>query len=93
MVGAIALVLGLWIEHLIGVPLARSGICRAPTAILGTGASSRALARLLLSHPACGLRPIGFIDDGVCSDDVADEFVPQHDADGTSAALARARDA
>ena len=63
-VGAIALVLGVWIEHLIGAPLARSGICRAPTAILGAGASSRALARLLLSHPACGLRPIGFIDDG-----------------------------
>ena len=86
-VGIIALVLGVWIEHLIGMPVVKSGICRAPTAILGTGASSRALARLLLSHPACGLRPIGFIDDGVGTDDVADEFVPQHDADGISAIL------
>jgi lipopolysaccharide/colanic/teichoic acid biosynthesis glycosyltransferase len=47
----------------------------------------RALARLLLSHPACGLRPIGFIDNGACSDDNVDEFAPRHDADGTSAAL------
>jgi Undecaprenyl-phosphate galactose phosphotransferase WbaP len=86
-VGIIALVLGVWIEHLIGMPVVKSGICRAPTAILGTGASSRALARLLLSHPACGLRPIGFIDDGVGTDDGADEFVPQHDANGISAIL------
>ena len=87
LVGAIALVLGLWIEHLIGARLARSDVYRAPTAILGAGARSRALARLLLSNPACGLRPIGFIDDGACSDDDVDEFVPRHGADGTSAAL------
>ena len=87
LVGAIALVLGVWIEHLIGARLARSDIYRAPTAILGAGASSRALARLLLSHPACGLRPIGFIDDGACSDDDVDEFVPRHGADGTIATL------
>jgi lipopolysaccharide/colanic/teichoic acid biosynthesis glycosyltransferase len=87
LVGAVALVLGLWIEHLIGARLARADVYRAPTAILGIGASSHALARLLLSHPACGLRPIGFIDDGACSDDDVDEFVPRHGADGTSAAL------
>src|SRR5258707_9421979 len=34
LVGAIALVLGLWIEHLIGAYLARSDVYRAPTAIL-----------------------------------------------------------
>ena len=82
-VGVIALVFGLWIEHLIGVPLAKSGMFRAPTAILGTGASSRALAHLLLSHSACGLRPIGFIDDGARSEDVVGELAPQqgfHDA-------------
>lgn len=87
LVAAFALVLGLWIEHLIGAYLAGSDVYRAPTAILGTGASSRALARLLLSHPSCGLRPIGFIDDGACSDDEVDKFVPRHGADGTSAAL------
>jgi Undecaprenyl-phosphate galactose phosphotransferase WbaP len=87
LVGGIALVLGLWIEHLIGARLARSDLYRAPTAILGVGASSRALARLLLSQPACGLRPIGFIDDGACSKDDVDEFVPRHGADGSSAAL------
>jgi Undecaprenyl-phosphate galactose phosphotransferase WbaP len=86
-VAAIALVLGLWIEHLIGALLARSGVYRAPTAILGTGASSHALARLLLSRPSCGLHPIGFIDDGACSDDVADEFVQRQHADDASAAL------
>ena len=85
-VAAIALVLGLWIEHLIGAPLARSGICHAPTAILGTAASSRELARLLLSHPACGLRPIGFIDDGAFSDDVADDRAAKQ-VDGSSMAL------
>ena len=87
LVGAISFVLGCWIEHLIGVRLARSDVYRAPTAILGAGASSRALARLLLSNPACGLCPIGFIDDGACSDDVVDEVVPLHGAGGTSAAL------
>ena len=87
LVGAIALVLGVWIEHLIGARLARSDVFRAPAAILGAGASSRALARLLLSYPACGLRPIGFIDDGACSDDDVDEFVQRDDADGTVATL------
>jgi Undecaprenyl-phosphate galactose phosphotransferase WbaP len=87
LVGAIALVLGLWLEHLIGARLARSDAYRAPTAILGAGANSRALARLLLSDPACGLRPIGFIDDGASSNDNVDEFVPRHGAGGTNAAL------
>jgi exopolysaccharide biosynthesis polyprenyl glycosylphosphotransferase len=86
-VGVIALVFGLWIEHLIGVPLAKSGMFRAPTAILGTGASSRALARLLLSHPACGLRPIGFIDDGARSEDVVDELGPRQNFQDASLGL------
>jgi Undecaprenyl-phosphate galactose phosphotransferase WbaP len=86
MVGAIALVLGLWIEHMICAGLVKSNIFHAPAVILGTGASSRALACLLLSHPACGLRPAGFIDDGACSDGV-EEFVPHHGTDGTSAPL------
>jgi Undecaprenyl-phosphate galactose phosphotransferase WbaP len=86
-VAAIALVLGQWIEHLIRAFLARSDAYRAPTAILGVGTSSRALARLLLSHPSCGLRPIGFIDDGACSDDDVDKFVPRDGADRAGAAL------
>jgi Undecaprenyl-phosphate galactose phosphotransferase WbaP len=85
-VATIAFVMGLWIEHLIGAPLARSGICHAPTAILGTAASSRELARLLLSHPACGLRPIGFIDYGAFSDDVEDD-VQRDQVDGSGMAL------
>ncbi|XIA64450.1 nucleoside-diphosphate sugar epimerase/dehydratase [Bradyrhizobium sp. TZ2] len=85
-VGVIALVFGLWVEHLIGVPVAKSGIFRTPTVILGTGARSRSLARLLLSHSACGLRPIGFIDDGIRSD-VADELVLRPDSDDPSATL------
>jgi Undecaprenyl-phosphate galactose phosphotransferase WbaP len=87
LVGAIALVLGLWVEHVIHARLVKSGVFCAPTAILGTGARSRALARLMLSHPACGLGPIGFIDDGACSDDVVDEISPQHSADQASTAL------
>jgi exopolysaccharide biosynthesis polyprenyl glycosylphosphotransferase len=61
LVGMIALVLGSWIDHLIKVRLGQSGVA---TAILGTGAPSQMLARLLMSQPACGLRPIGFIDSG-----------------------------
>lgn len=86
-VGAIALVFGLWIEHLIGGPLVRSGMFRAPAAILGTGASSRALARLLLNHPGCGLRPIGFIDDGTRFDDDGDELAPRQNFHDASAGL------
>lgn len=86
-VGVMALVLGLWTEHLVGALLVKSDLDRAPTAILGTGASSRALARLLLSRPACGLHPIGYIDDGACSGDVVDVIVRRQDADGTSAVL------
>jgi Undecaprenyl-phosphate galactose phosphotransferase WbaP len=82
-VGVIALVLGLWIEHLVGALLVKSDVYRAPTAILGTGASSHALASLLLTRPTCGLRPIGLINDGSCSDDV-DE--PGHGPDGSSGA-------
>jgi Undecaprenyl-phosphate galactose phosphotransferase WbaP len=78
LVGAIALVLGLWIEHVIGTRLARAGLWRTPTAILGTGAESRALAHLLASNPACGLQPIGFIDDGVDTND-SDALTPGHD--------------
>jgi Undecaprenyl-phosphate galactose phosphotransferase WbaP len=79
LVGAIALVLGLWMEHLIGTRLARAGLWRAPTAILGTGADSRALARLLLSNPACGLHPVGFIDVGANLGSDARAVVPGHD--------------
>lgn len=68
--GIIALVLGSWLEHMV---IARSERLGARTAILGTGANSRTLARLLLSEPACGLRPIGFIDNGVHNDDRASE--------------------
>ena len=86
-VGAIAPVLGLLVEHLICGRLVKSGFYQVPTAVLGTGASSRALAQLLQSRPACGLRPIGFIDDGACSDDVIDEFALRHGADATSGTL------
>jgi lipopolysaccharide/colanic/teichoic acid biosynthesis glycosyltransferase len=65
LVGATALVLGSWIEHVINARLGRSGLWGIPTAILGAGGNSRNLARLLTSQPAWGLRPVGFIDDGV----------------------------
>ena len=68
--GMIALVLGSWIEHMVNARPAQSG---ARTAILGTGANSQTLARLLMSEPAWGLRPIGFIDDGVRDDDGASD--------------------
>src|ERR1700743_2091023 len=89
LVGAIALVLGLWIEQLIGARLAKSNAFQAPAVILGTGRRSRALARLLLSQPARGLRPIGFIEDGTSTgtDDRADESVAEHGAEDSGAAL------
>lgn len=68
--GMIALVLGSWSERLVVARLGRSG---APAAILGTGTSSRMLARLLMSQPAWGLRPVAFIDDGVHDGDDANE--------------------
>jgi Undecaprenyl-phosphate galactose phosphotransferase WbaP len=85
--GVIAFVLGSWVEHVIRTRLVKSEVLCAPTAILGTGASSRSLARLLLSRPACGLRPIGFIDHRAASDDIIDEPLPQHGTDGASAFL------
>jgi exopolysaccharide biosynthesis polyprenyl glycosylphosphotransferase len=65
LIGVIALVLGSWTEHLIIGQFVRSGAWGTPTAILGLGAKSRTFARLLLSQPAWGLRPVGFIDDGL----------------------------
>lgn len=73
LVGATALVLGSWIEHVVNARLGRSGAWGAPTAILGAGANSLTFARLLMSQPAWGLRPVGFIDDGVHDGDNANE--------------------
>ncbi len=86
-VGVIAPVIGLWTEHLVRAWLARTGVCSTPAAILGTGAHSHALARLLLSRPGCGLRPTGFIEDGTGAGDVSDECVAREDTRGTAAAL------
>jgi Undecaprenyl-phosphate galactose phosphotransferase WbaP len=85
LVGAIALVLGSWIEHLINARLRRSGVWGAPTAILGAGANSRTFARLLMSQPTWGLRPVGFIDDGVRDGDDANAAAPGQDEDPVSA--------
>lgn len=85
-VGAIALVLGLWIEHLIGTLLVRLDVHRVPTAILGTGANSRALAGLLLTHPNCGLRPVGLVDGRACSGDGSDRFARGRETDGAPGA-------
>jgi len=82
MVGVIALVFGSWIEHVMSAQLRRSVVFCSPAAILGIGASSRSVARMLLSHPACGLRPIGFIDDGACSGDGVDDLLVQQSAAG-----------
>jgi lipopolysaccharide/colanic/teichoic acid biosynthesis glycosyltransferase len=84
--GLLASVLGSWTEHLLRGLIVKSGICGVPAAILGTGASSRALARLMLTHPGCALRPIGFIDDGARSAATMDDLALQG-ADDTGAAL------
>jgi lipopolysaccharide/colanic/teichoic acid biosynthesis glycosyltransferase len=86
-VGAIAPVIGLWVEHLVRGLLVKSGVYSTPVAILGTGPASCSLARLLLGRPGCGVRPIGFIEDGACSGQAMDESVPPQDADGADAAL------
>lgn len=87
LVGGIALVLGSWSEHLMNAWLGRSGVWGAPTAILGAGAHSRTFARLLLSQPTWGLRPVGFIDDGAHKDDDAEGGVPRRVEDDAVAAL------
>jgi len=87
LVGAIALVLGSWVEHLINARLGRSGVWGAPTAILGAGANSRTFARLLMSQPTWGLRPIGFIDDSVRDCGNANEAAPARDEDDPVSAL------
>ena len=84
LVGLIALVLGSWIDPLIHAWFGRPG---APTAILGTGANSRAFARLLLTHPAWGLRPVGFIDDGARGGDNANDAVRGRDENDPVSAL------
>ena len=83
LIGSIALVLGSWTEHLIIGRFVRSGAWGTPTAVLGFGAKSRTFARLLLSQPAWGLRPVGFIDDGM--PDAATETSPgTEEADSAS---------
>jgi hypothetical protein len=85
LVGVLVLVFGSWIEHLIIARLRLSGVWGAPTAILGVGANSRTFARLLMSQPTWGLRPIGFIDDGVRDGDDANEVTLDRDQDPVSA--------
>ena len=77
LIGALALVLGSWAEHLIIVRFARSGAWGTRTAILGAGARGRKFAQLLLAQPAWGLRPVGFIDDGTV--DGSAETAPEGD--------------
>jgi lipopolysaccharide/colanic/teichoic acid biosynthesis glycosyltransferase len=80
-------VLGLWTEHLLRALLARSGVYSTPVTILGTGADSHALARLLLDRPGCGLRPVGFIEDGTVAGEATDEYVAREDTGDADAAL------
>ncbi|WIM12340.1 exopolysaccharide biosynthesis polyprenyl glycosylphosphotransferase [Enhydrobacter sp.] len=87
LIGAFTLVLGSWAEHLIVVRFARSGAWGMPTAILGAGARGQAFARLLLDQPAWGLRPVGFIDDGMS--DAAAERAPGGEEGDTAGALPR----
>jgi Undecaprenyl-phosphate galactose phosphotransferase WbaP len=77
LIGAFALVLGSWAEHLIVVRSVQSGSWGTRTAILGAGAISRKFAQLLLAQPAWGLRPVGFIDDGMA--DGTAETAPEGD--------------
>jgi len=84
--GMIALVLGSWSEHLINARLGQSGVWGAPAAILGVGSNSRSFARLLVSHSAWGLRPVGFIDNGVRDGgEASDATVRRDDNDPVSA--------
>jgi exopolysaccharide biosynthesis polyprenyl glycosylphosphotransferase len=61
---ALALVLGLWIEHAISAHLIHRGLWIARAAILGDTANARALARRLQTNPEWGLVPVGILDDG-----------------------------
>ena len=85
--GIIAPVIGLWTEHLVRALFASSDVYSTPAAVLGTGARSRALARLLLSRPGCGLQPTGFIEDSAGAGDAIDMSVPPESSGGTDTAL------
>ena len=85
--GVAASVIGLWIEHLVRIQLAKTDAYAAPAVILGAGPSSLALARLLLSRPSCGLRPVGFIEDGARPGDTLEVPKPQQGADCTGVTL------
>ena len=69
LIGVAALVLGSWIDHLVSAWFVREGIWGASAAILGTGEPARQFASLLLGQPAWGLRPVGFIDPVVQTND------------------------
>lgn len=83
--GLVSLVLGSWIDHLINMRLGRT---ITPAAILGVGANSQMLARLLINQPAWGLWPVGFIDDGVRDGDAANDL-PGRDKDDPVSGLPR----
>jgi len=61
--GLVALVLGTWLDLFLRSALWKSN-AGAPTAILGAGAKSQFLARLLNKDATLGLRPIGYILEG-----------------------------
>lgn len=84
--GLVSLVLGSWIDHLINMRLGRT---IAPAAILGVGANSQTLARLLMSQPTWGLRPVGFIDDGVRDGGAVSDPAPSRDKDDPVSGLPR----
>src|SRR6185437_11797721 len=61
--GLVALVLGTWLDLFLRSAFWKSN-AGAPTAILGAGAKSQFLARLLNKDATLGLRPIGYILEG-----------------------------
>jgi lipopolysaccharide/colanic/teichoic acid biosynthesis glycosyltransferase len=82
---ATALVLGAWVEQFANAWLGHPG---APAAILGTGPTSQALARLLLAQPAWGLKPVGFLANGPHhGEDKAGPAAPGQDDTGGSLPL------
>ncbi len=58
-IGAVALAVGCWFEHLIGARLITKGVWGAPTVILGSSNRAEELAGVLRANPDWGMNPVG----------------------------------
>jgi Undecaprenyl-phosphate galactose phosphotransferase WbaP len=69
-------VLGHYLEGLARLALMRRGIWGAPTILIGSAKQCCLMARMLLSHPKLGLRPVGIVTDPADSGECHEVALP-----------------